>query len=157
MLRWTLLFPHGFLIMWIVRDVITVSPLPVAGNACLRDKAEAVVVCGPPDEFAPAPGSGIKANCNSGLLGQGMTQRRSVLQAMTMAPLMMAPSFAIAARKEAPKFIISEIFEFSYGEVPWRSELVDPPQRVEKSSLIIADRPGLGYAISEKVAAKYAV
>ena len=74
-----------------------------------------------------------------------------------MAPLMMAPSFAIAARKEAPKFIISEIFEFSYGEVPWRSELVDPPQRVEKSSLIIADRPGLGYAINEKVAAKYAV
>lgn len=50
-----------------------------------------------------------------------------------------------------------EILEFSYGEVPWRSELVNPPERVEKSSLILPDRPGLGYTINEKMAAKYAV
>jgi galactonate dehydratase len=50
-----------------------------------------------------------------------------------------------------------EIFEFSFGEVPWRSELVDPPERVENSSLILPARPGLGYTINEKVAAKYAV
>jgi galactonate dehydratase len=50
-----------------------------------------------------------------------------------------------------------EIFEFSFGEVPWRSELVEPPERVENSSLILSDRPGLGYKINEKVAAKYAV
>jgi len=49
-----------------------------------------------------------------------------------------------------------EIFEFSYGEVPWRSELVDPPERVESSSLILPDRPGLGYTINDKVASKYA-
>ena len=49
-----------------------------------------------------------------------------------------------------------EIFEFSYGEVPWRSELVDPPERVENSSLILPDRPGLGYTINDKVASKYA-
>ncbi len=50
-----------------------------------------------------------------------------------------------------------EIFEFSFGEVPWRAELVDPPERVENSALILPDRPGLGYTINEKVAAKYAV
>ena len=50
-----------------------------------------------------------------------------------------------------------EIFEFSFGEVPWRSELVDPPERVDNSSLILPDRPGLGYTINEKTAAKYAV
>ena len=50
-----------------------------------------------------------------------------------------------------------EIFEFSYGEVPWRSELVDPPERVENSSLILSDRPGTGYTINERTAAKYAV
>jgi galactonate dehydratase len=50
-----------------------------------------------------------------------------------------------------------EIFEFSFGEVPWRSELVDPPEQVEKSSLILSSRPGLGYTINAKTAAKYAV
>ena len=36
-----------------------------------------------------------------------MTQRRSVLQAMTALPVMLAPSLTAAAKKEAPKFIIS--------------------------------------------------
>jgi galactonate dehydratase len=49
-----------------------------------------------------------------------------------------------------------EIFEFSFGEVPWRSELVDPPEQVIKSSLVLSDRPGLGYAINQNVADKYA-
>jgi galactonate dehydratase len=50
-----------------------------------------------------------------------------------------------------------EIFEFSFGEVPWRSELLDPPERVENSALILSGTPGLGHVINEKVAAKYAV
>ncbi len=50
-----------------------------------------------------------------------------------------------------------EIFEFSFGEVPWRAELVDPPERIENSSLILSDRPGLGCEINEKIAAKHAL
>jgi galactonate dehydratase len=50
-----------------------------------------------------------------------------------------------------------EILEFSFGEVPWRSEFVDPPERVDGGSLILPDRPGLGYTINEKLAARYAV
>jgi galactonate dehydratase len=50
-----------------------------------------------------------------------------------------------------------EIFEFSFGEVPWRSELVEPPEQVDNSSLVLSDRPGLGYVINEKVAARYAI
>ena len=49
-----------------------------------------------------------------------------------------------------------EIFEFSFGEVPWRSELVDPPEQVTNSTLSLTARPGLGYTINEKTAAKYA-
>lgn len=49
-----------------------------------------------------------------------------------------------------------EIFEFSFGEVPWRAELVDPPEQVIKSSLQISDRPGLGYDINQRIADKYA-
>ena len=49
------------------------------------------------------------------------------------------------------------ILEFSYGEVPWRAELVDPPERVEGGALMLSDRPGLGMTLNEKVTAKYAV
>lgn len=50
-----------------------------------------------------------------------------------------------------------ELFEFSFGEVPWRAEIVDPPEQIEKGGLILPDRPGLGYTINDKLAAKYAV
>jgi galactonate dehydratase len=49
------------------------------------------------------------------------------------------------------------ILEFSYGEVPWRSELIDPPEQLEKGFLTLAPRPGLGIRLNEKTAAKYKV
>ena len=49
------------------------------------------------------------------------------------------------------------ILEFSYGEVPWRAELVDPPERLDKGALLLNRRPGLGHSLNEKIAAKYAV
>ena len=49
------------------------------------------------------------------------------------------------------------ILEFSYGEVPWRAELIDPPEEVHKSALPLSDRPGLGIQLNEKTAAKYAL
>ncbi|MDQ1473470.1 MAG: galactonate dehydratase, partial [Bryobacterales bacterium] len=51
-----------------------------------------------------------------------------------------------------PNFLI---LEFSYGEVPWRSELIDPPEQLEKGYLRIPARAGLGIRLNEKVAAKY--
>jgi galactonate dehydratase len=50
-----------------------------------------------------------------------------------------------------------EIFEYSFGEVPWRSELIDPPEQIEDSALVLSSRPGLGHVINEKVAARYAI
>ena len=52
-----------------------------------------------------------------------------------------------------PNFLI---LEFSHGETPWRAELVDPPEVVEKGYLTLPDRPGLGYEVNEAVARKYA-
>jgi galactonate dehydratase len=49
------------------------------------------------------------------------------------------------------------ILEFSYGEVPWRAELIDPPEQIVDSALVISKRPGLGIKLNEKIAAKYAV
>jgi galactonate dehydratase len=53
-----------------------------------------------------------------------------------------------------PNFLI---LEFSHGEVPWRAELVDPPEPMAKGYLTVADRPGLGYELNEVVARQYAV
>jgi galactonate dehydratase len=50
-----------------------------------------------------------------------------------------------------------EIFEYSFGEVPWRAELMDPPEQIEDSALVLSNRPGLGHVINERVAARYAV
>ncbi len=49
------------------------------------------------------------------------------------------------------------ILEFSYGEVPWRAELIDPPEQIADSALVLSNRPGLGHVLNEKTAAKYAV
>jgi galactonate dehydratase len=49
------------------------------------------------------------------------------------------------------------ILEFSYGEVPWRAELIDPPEQIENGALVLTGRPGLGITLNEKTAAKYAV
>lgn len=49
------------------------------------------------------------------------------------------------------------ILEFSYGEVPWRAELIDPPEQIIDSALVLSGRPGLGIKLNENTAAKYAV
>lgn len=49
------------------------------------------------------------------------------------------------------------ILEFSYGEVPWRAELIDPPEQIDRGALILSKRPGFGARLNEKTAAKYAI
>jgi galactonate dehydratase len=49
------------------------------------------------------------------------------------------------------------ILEFSYGEVPWRAELIDPPEQIEQGTLVLSKRSGFGVRLNEKTAAKYAV
>jgi galactonate dehydratase len=47
------------------------------------------------------------------------------------------------------------ILEFAYGEVPWRADLIDPPEQIEKGFLRLSARPGLGVRINNKTAARY--
>jgi galactonate dehydratase len=47
------------------------------------------------------------------------------------------------------------ILEFSYGEVPWRAELIEPPEKIENSALPLTEVPGFGITLNEKTAAKY--
>ena len=53
-----------------------------------------------------------------------------------------------------PNFLILEL---SYGEVPWRAELIDPPENIDQGFLNLSTRPGLGIKLNEKTVAKYQV
>jgi galactonate dehydratase len=50
-----------------------------------------------------------------------------------------------------------QILEFSYGEVPWRPELIDPPEELVNGYLTLSQRPGLGIALNEKTLARYRI
>jgi galactonate dehydratase len=48
------------------------------------------------------------------------------------------------------------ILEFSYGEVPWRAEVIDPPENVLKGGyLAFSGRPGYGIELNEKTLAAH--
>ena len=49
------------------------------------------------------------------------------------------------------------ILEFSFGEVPWRAELIEPPEQLSGGNLLLTERPGFGIDLNEKTARKYAV
>jgi galactonate dehydratase len=53
-----------------------------------------------------------------------------------------------------PNFLI---LEHSFGEVPWRAELIDPRKRSTKATWCSAKRPGLGITLNAKVLTKYRV
>jgi galactonate dehydratase len=48
------------------------------------------------------------------------------------------------------------ILEFSYGEVPWRAEVIDPPENVLKGGyLALTGRSGFGIELNEKLLAAH--
>jgi galactonate dehydratase len=48
-----------------------------------------------------------------------------------------------------------QILEYSFGEVPWRAELVDPPESLSAGYMTVSNRPGLGIALNEKTVSRY--
>ncbi len=53
-----------------------------------------------------------------------------------------------------PNFLILEL---AYGEVPWRGDLIDPPEPLDGGVLRVPDRPGLGITLNEKTVAEHAI
>jgi len=53
----------------------------------------------------------------------------------------------------APNF---NILEFSYGEVPWRAELISPAEEIVEGSLGLSARPGFGIVLNDRAIARHA-
>ena len=43
------------------------------------------------------------------------------------------------------------LLEFQWGEVEWRHDILNPPERFEKGAIRVPERPGLGIELNEKV------
>jgi galactonate dehydratase len=43
------------------------------------------------------------------------------------------------------------LLEFQWGEVTWRSDILDPPERFESGTIRVQNRPGFGVELNEKV------
>ncbi|MCU0245175.1 MAG: mandelate racemase/muconate lactonizing enzyme family protein [Bryobacter sp.] len=52
-----------------------------------------------------------------------------------------------------PNFLILEL---GFGEVPWRAEVIDPPEEIRAGRLALSDRPGLGIRLNDAILKKYA-
>ncbi len=48
-----------------------------------------------------------------------------------------------------------EILELQWGEVPWRGDMLTPPERVERGRLTVGDRPGFGVELNDKLSAEH--
>ncbi len=49
------------------------------------------------------------------------------------------------------------ILEYAWGEVPWRADLLSPPERIEDGYLVLSDLPGLGHRLNDEVVSSHRV
>jgi galactonate dehydratase len=42
-----------------------------------------------------------------------------------------------------------DFLELQYGEVPWRGELLTPPERFVNGRITVPDKPGFGVALND--------
>jgi galactonate dehydratase len=44
-----------------------------------------------------------------------------------------------------------KILEYQWGEVPWRGDLVSPPQTFERGTIAVPSAPGFGIELNDRV------
>jgi galactonate dehydratase len=65
-------------------------------------------------------------------------------------PISTAASVQVAAGMKNFNFL-----ELQYGEVPWRGQLLTPPERFEKGQIVVPARPGFGVVLNDAAIVKY--
>ena len=49
------------------------------------------------------------------------------------------------------------LLEMAYGEVPWRAEVIEPPEAFDRGHILLSRRPGFGIKLNEKTLRAHAV
>jgi len=50
-----------------------------------------------------------------------------------------------------------KILELQWGEVAWRSEVIDPPERFVQGTIAVPEQPGFGITLSDRVVKSHAI
>ena len=83
----------------------------------------------------------------------GILALKEIAAAARMHAILVAPHdpsgpVATAATAQVAATIANfYILEHAWGEVPWRAELLDPPERIEDGHLLLPTGPGLGHRL----------
>lgn len=87
----------------------------------------------------------------------GLAETKRIAGAARMSGLLVAPHNPAGPVSTAgsahvmctePAFLI---LEYAWGEVPWRAQLLDPPERIEEGHLCLPPGPGLGHRLNPDV------
>ena len=91
----------------------------------------------------------------------GITECRRIAQLAEIARLAVAPHSpagpvstmaGVHLSAAMPNFLT---LEYAFGEVDWRSQLIQPAEDVRNGSIAVPERPGLGIDLNEKVLASH--
>jgi len=84
----------------------------------------------------------------------GLLESQQIAAAARMGQLLVAPhnpSGPVASAATAQLFSTVPnfyILEHAWGEVEWRADLLDPPERIEQGELVLPEGPGLGHRLN---------
>lgn len=87
----------------------------------------------------------------------GLSEIKKVAAAARMHQIMVAPHQpAGPVATAATAQVVSTarnfyILEHAWGEVSWRSHLLDPPEQIEQGHLLLSDQPGIGHRLNWEV------
>lgn len=93
----------------------------------------------------------------------GLMETKRIAGAARMCQLLIAPHnpagpLATAATAQVVSTISNfSILEFAWGEVDWRADLLDPPERIEDGHLVLSQEPGLGHRLNAQTVAQHRV
>ncbi len=89
---------------------------------------------------------------NGGLLETKLIAGAARLNQTLVAPHNPASPVSTAASAQVASTLSNFlILEYAWGEVQWRTDLLDPPEEIEDGYLIVSDRPGLGHRLNEAI------
>ena len=91
-----------------------------------------------------------------GLLEGQRISTAAELHGLSVAPHNAHGPVATAASVQLSAFLPNfEILEYQWGEVPWRAELIDPPESVNEGQIYLTDRPGFGVDLNDRAIAEH--
>jgi galactonate dehydratase len=87
----------------------------------------------------------------------GLAETRHIAEAARLSGLLIAPHnpagpLATAATAQVARTLANfAILEYAWGEVPWRADLLDPPERIVDGYLQLPMGPGMGHRLNVDV------